>query len=195
MYTPMYNSDMNEEFYTPKEVANQLKTNYRTILREIKRGNLKAHKVGNLYVIKESDLQKYIDKGTVVSPLKVSVAVVKKDNQFLLVKRRKKEGKLQWQFPTGTLKYAEDSSIRAEIECLEETSIHCKAIKKLGKRVHPDTNVIIYYWICEYIQGEPKNLDDYENEEVKWVDADKVLDLTTSDVYPPIKEYIRAIYK
>ena len=48
------------EVYSTKEVAEMLKLNKRTVLREIHRGNLKAKKIGNKYRITEKALNKYM---------------------------------------------------------------------------------------------------------------------------------------
>jgi excisionase family DNA binding protein len=182
---------MDENFYTPKEAAKLLQVSYRTILREIHKGNLRAKKVGSVYIISKEDLETYEREGIVIRPLEVAVATVhNKKGEVLIVKRRKKEGKLKWQFPTGTIRYTETPKLRAEIECLQETGIHCKPYKFLGKRVHPDTKVIIYYWLCEYVSGEPTNVDEYENDEVLWATKEEAMKKFTSDVYPPLKKFM-----
>lgn len=49
--------NLNEEFYTIDELAKILKVEHRTIRRAIKRGDIKAMKVGRQYRIKKSDIQ------------------------------------------------------------------------------------------------------------------------------------------
>ena len=46
--------------YTTNEVAKELRVNKRTILREIKRGNLRVKKVGRKYLITETALRDYL---------------------------------------------------------------------------------------------------------------------------------------
>ena len=47
---------LDEEFYTPEELAKELKVHYKTILNQIKRGTIKAYKIGNQYRIKKKDI-------------------------------------------------------------------------------------------------------------------------------------------
>ncbi len=183
-----------DNIFTLKEVAKHLKVEYRTVLREIHRGNLVAHHVGNILLISEENLSRYLNKSN-IQPLRVSVAVVTRRQKVLLVKRRFKEGVLQWQFPAGTVQFKERTSTRAEIECLQETGIHCKAQRKLGYRVHPDTKVVISYWACDYIEGQLYNVDTVENSEVKWVGLIEPEGLFPSDYYKPVKSYLRELHE
>ena len=179
-----------EEILTPREVAEELKLNYRTVLREIDRGNISAKKVGRIYLITRDELERYTSSSNRPRNLEVAVAVVAKGPKILLVKRKKKEGRLVWQFPAGIMRFSERSSTRAEIECLQETGVHCTAEKYFGKRVHPDTNVVIHYWLCRYTSGKTYNADTSENEEVRWVSRKEVLELFTTDYYKPVREFL-----
>lgn len=49
-----------DEFYTPQEVADKLKVNIRTLYRWIREGKLKAIKVGELWRISETELNKLL---------------------------------------------------------------------------------------------------------------------------------------
>ena len=51
---------LEEEFYTPEELAKELKVHYKTILNQIKKGTIKAYKIGNQYRIKKKDIQWWI---------------------------------------------------------------------------------------------------------------------------------------
>jgi excisionase family DNA binding protein len=61
---------MNKNF-TLDEIANTLKVSSRTVLREIKRGNLKSRRVGRRHIITNRDLQKYLTRSTVGTLLDV----------------------------------------------------------------------------------------------------------------------------
>ena len=52
------------KIYSTKEVANKLKIHKRTVLNEIKRGNLKAKMIGNKFRITETALNSYINDDT-----------------------------------------------------------------------------------------------------------------------------------
>ncbi|TYO97034.1 helix-turn-helix domain-containing protein [Desulfallas thermosapovorans] len=49
-----------EQYYTPQEVADSLKINLRTIYRWIREGKLNAVKVGELWRISESELNRLL---------------------------------------------------------------------------------------------------------------------------------------
>lgn len=49
--------NLNDEFYTIDEVAKILKVEHKTIRRAIKRGDIKAMKIGRQYRIRKSDFQ------------------------------------------------------------------------------------------------------------------------------------------
>lgn len=177
-------------FISVAQFAKQYKINYRTVLREITRGNLKAIKIGRIYKINDETRRSYLKASNRIRPLIISVAVVIYQENVLVVRRRKAEGRLEWQFPAGTLKYKERSSKRAEIECREECGIKCKAEKCIARRIHPDTYTKIIYWLCRYISGEVINSDKKENSEVKWVEKQKALKMITSDVHPKIRKLL-----
>ena len=49
-----------EDYYTPREVADKLKVNTRTLYRWIHEGKLKAVKVGELWRISETELSRIL---------------------------------------------------------------------------------------------------------------------------------------
>jgi len=56
-------TDMTEEkYYTIEEIAKMLKVAYLTVYRWIQDGKLVAYKAGKQYRIKESDLNKFVEK-------------------------------------------------------------------------------------------------------------------------------------
>lgn len=48
--------NLNDEFYSIDELANLLKVEHKTIRRAIKRGDIKAMRVGKVYRIRKSDI-------------------------------------------------------------------------------------------------------------------------------------------
>jgi putative molybdopterin biosynthesis protein len=57
---------MDEKAYTPDEVADMFQISKHTVYRIIKRGELKAFKVGNKIRIEKIELEKYKEKSTVI---------------------------------------------------------------------------------------------------------------------------------
>lgn len=56
---------MDEKIYTTEQVAKILQIHPLTVLNYIKLGKLKAVKLGRIYRIRESALQKFLDQETV----------------------------------------------------------------------------------------------------------------------------------
>jgi 8-oxo-dGTP diphosphatase len=125
-----------------------------------------------------------------IEPKKVVIGIMKHDSRVLMVERRISEGALTWQFPAGTIKpgHSEEETIIKEIK--EETGISCKARRRLGRRIHPDTNVICYYWVVDYLDGCLVNGDCDENKSVCWVDLAEYSNKVSSNLFNPIKQYL-----
>ena len=51
------------KYYTPKEIADNLKVHLKTVYNWIKNGNLKAVKIGHFWRISESELNRLLNSG------------------------------------------------------------------------------------------------------------------------------------
>jgi excisionase family DNA binding protein len=51
-----------KQFYTPKELANELRVNIMTIYRYIKAKKLKAYKIGKEFRIDKEEFNKFLNK-------------------------------------------------------------------------------------------------------------------------------------
>jgi len=142
---------------------------------------------------KPSERQRFEARRTTVpemSPgpngLHVAVAVVRRDDAVLLVRRRDSDA-LTWQFPAGVVKPGSSSETAAVRETLAETGVDCAVRSIIGGRQHPVTDVYGVYYLCEYVAGSAENRDVVENMSVRWSPID---DLTRfvplSLLYPPI---------
>lgn len=49
-----------DNYYTPQEIADRLKVNKMTVYKWIREGKLKAVKIGDLWRIAESELERFI---------------------------------------------------------------------------------------------------------------------------------------
>ena len=78
---------MNEKFFTTEQVANILQVHPFTILKFIKQGKLKGIKLGRVYRIKESEINKFLEDRMTPSakrsgaPLKSEEAKAKKEGK------------------------------------------------------------------------------------------------------------------
>ena len=123
---------------------------------------------------------------------RVAIAVVVKEAEALIVCRRDSTyGGLTWQFPAGIVKPGISSIVAAVRETLAETAVHCAPRRKLGSRVHPITNVLCDYVLCDYLAGYARNLDLIENVGVLWVNKDRLPSFIAPDlIYPPVMKVL-----
>lgn len=124
--------------------------------------------------------------------LRVAIAVVLRGDDVLMVCRRG-DGALRWQFPAGMVKPGADPATVAVQETHGETGVHCTVRVHLGSRIHPDTEVIAEYFLCDHLAGDAANLDTVENVDVAWVPRSAVTRFVPTDkIYPPILDALEA---
>ncbi len=125
--------------------------------------------------------------------LRAAIAIVAGEKGVLVVCRRADTAvAVHWQFPAGIIKPGASAERIAERETLAETGVHCAAVRTLGSRIHPVTRVHCCYVLCEYLAGDPENLDPVENADVLWAPIDrlsKFIPLTA--IYPPVMAALR----
>jgi 8-oxo-dGTP pyrophosphatase MutT (NUDIX family) len=121
---------------------------------------------------------------------RVAIAIVVDGSQVLIVCRRGEDGGgISWQFPAGIVKPGVPPETVAIRETLAETSVHCAVVRPLGSRLHPVTNVMCDYLLCEYLAGDAKNVDVVENVSVTWTDrADLTRFIPVDRIFPPVLE-------
>lgn len=125
--------------------------------------------------------------------LRIALGLVHQGKNILMVRRRHKEGKLSWQFPTGIIKPLQEPDQRIVEEVLKETGVSVKIVSKFGERISPDTKAHMVYFECEYLVGELHNGEPEENAEVAWVPADKVETYVTSNLWDGVIERLNRI--
>lgn len=127
--------------------------------------------------------------------LTVAVAVVIRESQVLLVRRRSvtDSGDSTWQFPAGIVKPDVAPETVAVDETAAETGVQCVFVRPLGSRLHPDTSVVCRYVLCCYVAGEVRNGDLAENTAVVWIGRAEVTQLVPSGrIFTPILEVLAA---
>ena len=122
--------------------------------------------------------------------MNVSVAIVQKDAEVLVVLRQLREDALGWSFPSGKVEPEETTAGAAIRETFEETGVRCEAIRRLGERVHPNTAVHVTYWLCRYQHGDARVINREEIAEVQWVSGTEAIGHFTSDIFPPVREFL-----
>ena len=101
--------------------------------------------------------------------INVVAAIIKKNNQYLIVQRNKdKHLGLKFEFPGGKVKENEsfESALKREIQ--EELSIEINIHKKIAEEAYKDEkiDIILHYYLCSQNHGTIK-LSEHEN--LAWV--------------------------
>ena len=102
--------------------------------------------------------------------INVVVAVIKKDNLYLITQRnRDKHMGLKWEFPGGKVETNETLQDALAREIYEELNIDINIYEKLAEERYKDSeiNIVLHYFLCS-IKGGVINLN--EHEAMEWID-------------------------
>ena len=120
--------------------------------------------------------------------LKVSAAIILKDNLVLLAKRaaHKHMGGF-WEFPGGKVEKGETAAESLVRELREELGIETKVISEFHRNIHQyeEKEVLLISFIVEQISGDIKLLD---HDEIDWVKKEDLLSYKLAPADIPIVE-------
>ena len=100
----------------------------------------------------------------------VVAAIIKKNNQFLIVQRNKnKHLGLKWEFPGGKVQESETFEKALLREIKEELNITINIYEKIAEEKFKDDkiDIVLYYYLCSLKSGMIK-LNEHEN--FAWVE-------------------------
>lgn len=129
-----------------------------------------------------------------------AVAILIKEDEVLLIHR--KNEKEYFVFPGGGVEEGETIEEAVIREMLEETTMEIKINKLLYHHIY-DNDTEQYFYLCDYISGEPK-LDENSEEKVKMLEGKefydpkliKIKELKNMLVYPlEIRDLLIEDYK
>jgi ADP-ribose pyrophosphatase YjhB (NUDIX family) len=128
------------------------------------------------------------------SPSFINLAVtLNSKGDVLVIKRVKKESGsdgsiLLWAFPGGKQIIGETRQQCVERETLAETGYKIKSTKEITMRSHPQFPVIIVYHLCELVENQSISnpAEQWEVEEVKWVNPSELRTLFTTELNPAV---------
>jgi ADP-ribose pyrophosphatase YjhB (NUDIX family) len=120
----------------------------------------------------------------------VSVGIVQRGNEVIMVRRKAAEKNLLWHFPAGVVKAKRSPEETIIKEVNKETGVVCAVEREVGRRRHPDNGADLIYYHCRYVSGELKNGDPEENAEVRWMSAGSACELITSDIFPAVQKLL-----
>ncbi|POX39412.1 NUDIX hydrolase [Streptomyces sp. Ru73] len=135
-------------------------------------------------------MSKTSEKPVTTSEKSVAAAVVVRSDRVLLVRRRVPEGTLAWQFPAGKLEPGETPEQAAVREALEETGIRSRVVRLLGRRVHPQTRMLLSYIACSVVSGEAHTAASDELSAVAWVSHDELPRYVPQGLFVPVQHYL-----
>lgn len=84
---------MEDKYFTTEQVANILQVHPFTILKFINQGKLKGIKLGRMYRLKESDVEKFLEE-RMTQPRKVEKSVEKIEKEQLLPEKKEEKRNL-----------------------------------------------------------------------------------------------------
>ena len=102
--------------------------------------------------------------------INVVAAIIKKNNQYLIVQRNKdKHLGLKWEFPGGKVNANEEFEEALKREIKEELNISIKIYEKIAEEGYKDEkiDIILHYYLCSQKNGTIK-LNEHEN--LAWVE-------------------------
>lgn len=143
----------------------------------------------------ESSIKNWVNKIEIANnesriiALAVVKKIINKREYFLVTKRRLFEGNLTWGFPAREIRGKQFVKAIRDC-CMNEMNIKVKVGKIIDKRVHPDTNVKVHYYLCEYASGRLKNNDVSDLEIVEWITGKEALKRFTSSISEEVKKIL-----
>ena len=100
----------------------------------------------------------------------VVAAIIKKDNQYLIVQRnRNKHLGLKWEFPGGKVHENETFEEALMREIKEELNIKINMHLKIAEEKYKDDkiDIVLHYYLCSHESG---NMELNEHENFAWVE-------------------------
>ena len=109
---------------------------------------------------------------------------------MLLVRRRRPEGELVWQFPAGKIEPGETVQQAAAREVAEETGVTVVTMTFIGERVHPKTGRHMHYVGCRTFYGDAIVGDEEEIAEAAWVAHNDIPEYVPYGLFEPVQAWL-----
>ncbi|MFE0421577.1 NUDIX hydrolase [Streptomyces sp. NPDC058953] len=120
----------------------------------------------------------------------IAAAVVVHEGRLLMVRRRRSEGRLSWQFPAGEIEPGESAAAATVREAKEETGLDVAPLRLLGERVHPSTGRRMTYTACEVTGGTARVGDPEDLAELAWVRREEIAEFVPYGFFEPVQRYL-----
>lgn len=120
----------------------------------------------------------------------IAAAIITRDGEVLLTRRRFREGELLWGFPSGAVEEGETAEQAAAREVAEELGFRVEATEIIGERIHPATKRQMVYIACRVVDGEPQLVDHEELAEFAWCTNDGIMERIPNGIFEPVQVYL-----
>lgn len=190
---------------------NNVKEKYLSILNDVNLVFDLKHEIDYVAYIEKLDLEDYsfieekifdsiVNDKCKSAYKEVAIGVLVYNNHILMVQRKNPEKSLdtstpdsilKWQFPAGVVKAIDTPEKAVVREVLEETGIKSRVKEIIGKRLHPDTLTLCYYFSLEYETGKITNGDTCENTIVSWIPTNEYQYKITSNIYWKVDNFLK----
>ncbi|MGV9311164.1 NUDIX hydrolase [Streptomyces sp. NPDC003691] len=120
----------------------------------------------------------------------IAAAVIVHRGRVLMVRRRRSEGSLSWQFPAGEIESGESVAGAAVREAREETGLDVSVLRSLGERVHPATGRLMSYTACTVLGGTEQVGDPEDLAELAWVRLKEIPEYVPYGLFTPVQRYL-----
>ena len=120
----------------------------------------------------------------------VAAGLIFKDGLLLIAQRPPgKHGALKWEFPGGKIEEDEDPRKTLQREIREELGIEIEADEIVETVFHryPERSVLLLFYKCRYISGEPSAIDCHD---FRWI---KLSQLNEFDFLEADLDFIRRL--
>lgn len=125
----------------------------------------------------------------------VVVCCIVQDGRILLLRRRLREGTLEWSEPAGKIEPGETPEQAAVREVHEEVGLAVEITHRLGDRVHPATGRHLIYLAGRVVEGTAEVRDTRAIAELRWCDLRTAKQLQAGlkgGIFPPLMRYMEA---
>jgi ADP-ribose pyrophosphatase YjhB (NUDIX family) len=126
----------------------------------------------------------------------VAISVIQSGKLILMTKRNQNNDQnLTWCFPAARINQNEVIVERLKARYKEKFNIEVKILKQIGDSYIKNKDLKLIYFHCQYEKGSVINVEQQENEEVKWIDSNEVESLVTTRIDPAVTRLISKIQR
>lgn len=123
--------------------------------------------------------------------LKVTAALIKRDDKYLIARKRVGNLAGMWEFPGGKLEEGESLEECLKREIYEELGIEVQVDKYLttSEYSYPDFSIELIGYLADYVSGEIKLTD---HDRIEWVGPEEMVNYSFAPADLPLIEALNS---